>query len=71
MQFDEQSKPAYVKILRAKLKEQMGEHAYRIDAFSDDKIIGMNEKWREQLVEEFRAQCAKSNSEHPDWCGKF
>jgi hypothetical protein len=71
MQFNEQSKPAYVKIIRSKLKAQMGEQADRIDAFSDDKIIEMNEKWREHLMEEFRARCARSSSEHPDWCGKF
>jgi hypothetical protein len=68
MHFNEQSRPAYVKIIRAKLKAQMGEHAYRIDGFSDDKIIEMNERWREQVIEEFRAKFAKSRDEHPDWC---
>jgi len=67
MHFNEQSKPAYVKIIRDRLKTQVGEHAYRIDSFSDDKIIEMNEKWREQLMEEFRA---KLRDEHPDWCGE-
>jgi hypothetical protein len=71
MHFNEQSKPAYIKIIRAKLKAQMGEHAERIDSFSDDKIIEMNEKWREQLTEEFRAKCAKFRDVHPDWCGEF
>jgi len=69
MQFDEQSKPAYAKIIRAKLKAQMGEEADRIDAFSDDKIIEMHEKWRERLMEEFRAKFLESSSEHPDSCG--
>jgi hypothetical protein len=55
MQFNEQSKAAYVKILRAKLREQMGEHAYRIDSFSDDKIIEMDKKWRERSMEKFSA----------------
>jgi hypothetical protein len=67
MQFNEQSKPAYAKIIRAKLREQMGEHADRIDLFSDDKIIEMHEKWREQLMERFRALLEES--EHPDSCG--
>jgi hypothetical protein len=49
----------------------MGEQADRIDTFSDDKIIEMNEKWREQRMEEFRTRWARSSSEHPDWCGKF
>jgi hypothetical protein len=71
MHFNEQSKPAYVKIIRAKLKAQMREHAERIDSFSDDKIIEMHEQWREQLMEKFRAKCAGSSWEHPDWCGKF
>jgi hypothetical protein len=71
MHFNEQSKAAYVQIIRAKLKAQMGEHAERIDAFSDDKIIEMHEKWREQLMEELRAKCADSEDEHPDWCGEF
>jgi tRNA A37 threonylcarbamoyladenosine dehydratase len=53
MQFNEQSKAAFAKIVRTKLKEQMGEHAYRIDAFSDDKIIYMDRKWRERTMEKF------------------
>jgi hypothetical protein len=65
MQFNEQSKPAYVKILRAKLKEQMGEHAYRIDAFSDDKIIEMDKKWRERSMEKFSANWEESRRKHP------
>jgi|HubBroStandDraft_1064217.scaffolds.fasta_scaffold33217_4 hypothetical protein len=71
MHFNEQSKPAYAKIIRAKLKAQMGEEAHRIDAFSDDKIIEMHEKWRERFAEEFRAKFVESESEHPDWCGEF
>ena len=66
MHFNEQSKAACVKIIRAKLKAQMGEHAYRIDAFGDEKIIDMHEKWRERLVEEFRTKCQESRSEHRD-----
>jgi hypothetical protein len=69
MQFNEQSKPAYVKIIRAQLKAQMGEQAERIDAFSDDKIIEMHEKWRERSMEEFREKLEESSNEHPDWCG--
>ncbi len=69
MQFNEQSKPAYVKIIRAKLKEQMGEHADRIDLFSDDKIIEMHEKWRERSREEFCAILEESIREHPDSYG--
>jgi hypothetical protein len=71
MQFNEQSKSAYVKIIRAKLKVQMGEHAERIDSFSDDKIIEMHEIWRQRSMEEFRARCVASSSEHPDWCGEI
>jgi len=71
MQFNEQSKAAYVKIIRAKLKEQMGEEAGRIDLFSDDKIIEMHEKWRQRSMEEFRAKCVESRGEHHDRCGKF
>jgi hypothetical protein len=67
--FNEQSKPAYAKIIRAKLKAQMGEEADRIDAFSDDKIIEMHEKWRERLMEEFRKKLEESTDAHPDWCG--
>lgn len=70
MQFNEQSKPAKVNIIRAKLKAQLGEHADRIDSFSDSKIIEMHEKWRERSVDEFRAKCVESRSEHPDRCGK-
>lgn len=70
MRFNEQSKPAYAKIIRAKLKAQMGEQAERIDAFSDDKIIEMHEKWRERSMEEFREKLEESRNEHPDWCGK-
>ncbi len=71
MQFNEQSKPAYVKIIRAKLKAQMGEQAEWIDAFSDDKIIEMHEKWHERSMEEFREKLEESGNEHPDWCGEF
>jgi hypothetical protein len=65
MQFNEQSKAAYVKILRAKSKEQMGEHAYRIDAFSDDKIIEMDRKWRERPMEKISAKWEESRRKHP------
>jgi len=65
MQFNEQSRPAYVKIIRAKLKEQMREHAYRIDAFSDDKIIEMDRKWRERSLEKFSANWEESKRKHP------
>ncbi len=68
MQFSEQSKPAYAKIIRAKLKEEMGEHADRIDLFSDDKIIEMHEKWREQTMEKFRTILEEWRREHPDSC---
>jgi len=71
MHLNEQSKPACVKIIQAKLKEQMGEEADRIDSFSDNKIIEMNERWRERFVEEFRAKYWKSRSEHPDSCRKL
>jgi hypothetical protein len=66
MQFNEQSKAAYVKIIRAKLKEQMGEHAYRIDAFSDEKIIEMDRKWRERLTEKFSDKWDESRGKHTD-----
>jgi hypothetical protein len=71
MQFNEQSKPAYAKIIRTKLKKQMGEHADRIDLFSDDKIIEMHEKWRERSREKFRAIFEEWRSEHPDSCGEI
>jgi hypothetical protein len=69
MQFNEQSKPAYVKIIRAKWKEQMGEHVQQIDAFSDDEIIEMHKKYREQVMEKFRAILEEWRREHPDWGG--
>jgi hypothetical protein len=71
MHFNEQSKSSYVKIIRDKWKAQMGDQAERIDAFSDDKIIEIHEKWRERFVEELRAKYWQSRSEHPDSCGKF
>ena len=71
MQFNEQSKPAYVKIIRAKLKVQMGEHADRIDLFSDDKIIEMHERWRKRSMEEFRAILEESIRKHPDSYGEL
>jgi len=71
MQFNEQSKPAYVKIIRAKLKEQMGAHADRIDLFSDDKIIEMHEKWRERSMEDFRSIFEEWRRGHPDSCGEI
>jgi hypothetical protein len=66
MQFNEQSKAAYVKILRAKLKAQMGEQAYRIDEFSDEKIIEMDRKWRERLSKEFNAKSEDLRRKHAD-----
>ncbi|MGB2671583.1 MAG: hypothetical protein WA621_17945 [Candidatus Acidiferrum sp.] len=66
MQFNEQSKAAYVKIIRAKLKEQMGEHAYRIDAFSDEKIIEMDRKWRERPMEKFSDKWEESRRKHAE-----
>jgi hypothetical protein len=66
MHFNEQSKPAYVKILRAKLKAQMGEHAYRIEEFSDEKIIEMDRKWREGLMEKFSDKWEDSRREPSD-----
>ena len=66
MQFNEQSKAAFVKIVRAKLKEQMGEHAYRIDAFSDDKIIDMDRKWRERPMEKFSDKWIESRRNRAD-----
>jgi hypothetical protein len=69
MHFNERSKPAYVMIIRAKLKAQMGEEADRIDAFKDDKIIEMHEKWRARSMEEFREKLEESRNEHPYWCG--
>jgi|HubBroStandDraft_6_1064221.scaffolds.fasta_scaffold43716_1 hypothetical protein len=66
MQFNEQSKAAFVKIVRAKLKEQMGEHAYRIDAFSDDKIIDMDRKWRERPMEKFSDKWRESRRNRAD-----
>lgn len=71
MQFNEQSKSAYVKIIRAKLKAQMGEHAERIDLFSDDKIIEMHEIYRRGLIDKFLAIFEESRGEHPDWCGEI
>ncbi len=55
MHFNQQSKPAYVKIIRTKFKAQMGDLADGIDAFSDDKIIEMQGKWRQRLIANSRA----------------
>jgi hypothetical protein len=68
MQFNEQSKPAYVKIIRAKLKAQMGEHAEPVDSFSDDKIIDMHGR---VLIDKFRAIFEEWRRGHPNSCGKI
>ena len=71
MQFNEPSKAANVRIIRAKWKAQMGEQADRIGSFSDDKIFEMHEKRRGPCMEKFRAKLEKWRGENPDWCGKF
>ena len=65
MHFDEQSKPAYVKMIRAKLGGQMSERAERIGSFSDDKIIKMHEKWRQLFVEGFAPNIGKREAATP------
>ena len=54
MELSEKTKRAYATMLRDRLRKRMPEHATRIDALDDDKIIALDREHTRRSTEAIR-----------------
>ncbi|HMI54127.1 MAG TPA: hypothetical protein VK525_21635 [Candidatus Saccharimonadales bacterium] len=54
MELSEKTKRAYATMLRDRLRKRMPEHATRIDALDDDKIIALDREHTRRRTEAIR-----------------